>query len=379
VLALGVASCNRGATPAASDSTVTSALAGDASLVATPASTALGAPRAGMAWIPAGVLKAGTPPGKIPRIPDEELPGTEIPLGGFYIDLLAYPNEPGAIPTTNVTRDEAARLCEAKGKRQCTELEWERACKGPENTTYEYGNDYRASTCGTGVAVERASKRPMGEKVACKSAFGALEMHGGAWEWTGSTWGRSVDKELGVLRGGNAVAGELVGRCANGIARPLSTKGAQMGFRCCAGAKNDVRVELAIANGPPLERSAKPDELAAPLEPLADAAWKPAGPLVFSRAWTWRPMPNEELIVGSACAKERWWMSCGLVVARADKDKAKAKATLVAQFEAGFEAPELALYGEPRKIRARGMDAQGAFVRDLVYTYGRVDVSEAKR
>jgi hypothetical protein len=348
----------------------------DAAVVVVPSAVAPGAPRAGMVWIPAGQLRAGTPLDRVPRISDEELPGTMVPMAGFYVDLLPYPNEPGAIPTTNVTRDEAQRLCEAKSKRLCTELEWERACKGPDNSTYEYGNDYRAGVCGTGVVVEHTAKRPSGEKVACKSSFGVLEMHGGAWEWTDSPWGRSSgDAQLGVLRGGNAVAGELVGRCANGIGRPVTTKAPTMGLRCCAGPRNDAKVELEVEKGAPLERSAKPEELAAPLAPIAEREWKPQNPLSFSRAWTWRPAPNETLIVGSGCAKEKWWMSCGLVVARADGDNAR----LVAQFEAGFEAPEVALFGEPRKIRAKGADAQGAFVRDLVYSYGRVSVSEAKR
>jgi hypothetical protein len=297
-------------------------------------------------------------------------------MAGFYVDLLPYPNEPGAIPTTNVSRDEAQRLCEAKGKRLCSELEWERACKGPENTTFEYGNDYRGATCGTGVLVELAAKRPTGENVTCKSGFGVLEMHGGAWEWTDSAWGRSSgDAHLGVLRGGNALAGELVGRCANGIGRKVGSRASTMGLRCCSGPRNEAEVELVVEKGPALERSAKPEELGAPLLPIAEREWKPENPLAFTAAWTWRPAPNELLLVGSACAKEKWWMSCGLVVARPDMTGAH----LVAHFEAGYEAPDVALFGEARKIRAKGADAQGAFVRDLVYSYGRVSVSEAKR
>jgi hypothetical protein len=148
-----------------------------------------------------------------------------------------------------------------------------------------------------------------------------------------------------------------------------------MGLRCCAGPRNEAEVDLVVEKGPAIERSGRPDELAAPLLPIAEREWKPENPLAFEAAWTWRPAPNELLLVGSACAKEKWWMSCGLVVARPDMSGAH----LVAQFEAGYAAPEVALFGEPRKIRARGADAQGAFVRDLVYSYGRVTVSEAKR
>src|SRR5579864_9008544 len=92
-------------------------LATDGGMVSAPSATSPGAPRPGMIWIPSGALKAGTPPERIPRIAEAELPGTEIPLAGFYIDLLPYPDEVGAIPTTNVTRDDAAHLCASKGKR----------------------------------------------------------------------------------------------------------------------------------------------------------------------------------------------------------------------------------------------------------------------
>src|SRR6185437_9810559 len=131
------------------------ALTTDASVAAAlPSSSStpvLGAAKPGMAWIPAGVLRAGTPFDHVPRVPDEEPPGTEMTLGGFYIDLYPYPNEAGAIPTSNVAREDAAHLCETKGKRLCTELEWERSCKGPDNFTYEYGDPYRAASCLTGV------------------------------------------------------------------------------------------------------------------------------------------------------------------------------------------------------------------------------------
>ena len=171
---------------------------GDASVATTGASASPGtkasasadpsaAPaKPGMIWVPAGTLKAGTPSDKIPRVADEELAAVPIEMQGFYIDQHPWPNEPGAIPTTNVTRDEAEALCTSKGKRLCTELEWERACKGPENTTYEYGDAYRSATCGTGQAPEVAARRPAGESPQCKSGFGVSDMHGIVSEWTSS-------------------------------------------------------------------------------------------------------------------------------------------------------------------------------------------------
>jgi formylglycine-generating enzyme len=360
----------------------------DAGLVSAPSATAAGAPRPGMIWIPPGVFRAGTPVSRVPRVAEEELPGTEIALGGYYIDALPYPNEAGAIVTTNVTRDDAAKTCEAKGKRLCSELEWEHACKGPSGSTYEDGDGYHAATCAMGVPTEQAARRPSGELLACKSGFGVREMHGGAWEWTDGPWGRGSLRELGVLRGGNAVAGELAGRCANGIARPPTTKSPTMGFRCCAGPKNDAKVELTLQTGLPLERSMKTAELAAPLLPMAEAAWSPlsgsdaGAPFAFVHAFTWRPVPNEELVVASGCAKDMPHPRCGLVVGRilASPDGgAPPKPDSLAQIDTGFEAAEVAEVGDARHMRLKGVDAKSAYLRDFTYSYGRVEMGAIQR
>src|SRR5262245_31859813 len=172
------------------------------------------APRPGMVWIPPGPLVAGTPPGKTPRVPDEEMAGEQIVMRGFFMDLFPFPNEPGALPKVGVTQPDAAAACEAQGKRLCSELELERACKGPQNTTYEYGEIYRAGACNTGT--ERAPG-PNGMSAACASGFGVHDLHGSAWTWTSSHWKRDPSKTgLYAVRGGNGKLGELIGRCANG-------------------------------------------------------------------------------------------------------------------------------------------------------------------
>ncbi len=371
-------------------------LQADAGLVSAPSATAAGSPRAGMVWVPAGVLRAGTPLERVPRIAEEELPGVDVALGGFYIDILPYPDEAGAIPTENVTRDEAEHLCEAKSKRLCTELEWEHACKGPASTTYEYGDVYRAAACDTGVAAEQAAKRPSGERQACRSSFGVLEMHGGPWEWTDASWGRGSARELGVLRGGNEVYGELVGRCANGLARAATSKSPSMGFRCCAGAKNDARVDLPQRTGLPLERTMKTAELTAPLLPLASRAWVDASHdalaedggspgFVFVHAWTWRPVANEELVVGTGCTRGRARPKCGILIGRvgAAGEGADAAsppgATDLFHLENGFEASEIAEVGDPRHLRFKGVDGKSAYLRDFTYSYGRIELGDIKR
>src|SRR6266542_838792 len=146
-IVIGIAACSRGRESATRDAAPASASASAFvwPLAASPDAGEPAIPRKGMIWIAPGTLVAGTPKERTPRLADEELPGQAIELAGFYIDEFAYPNEVGAIPKTGMTRDEASGLCAAQGKRLCTELEWERACKGPANTTYEYGESYRAA------------------------------------------------------------------------------------------------------------------------------------------------------------------------------------------------------------------------------------------
>jgi len=182
-------------------------------------------------------------------------------------------------------------------------------------------------------------------------------MHGGAWEWTDSTWGRgTTDPELGVLRGGNSAAGELVGRCANGIGRSSATKGATMGFRCCAGPANPAKVTLRLAPGASLEKTAP--ENAAPLAPLVKAAWfqkADAGPATFTRVWTWRPVPNEELVIAGGCAHIATGLACGAVIGRIGMGT-----RVLAEIDSGRDFPDVAQLGDARHIRVRGLEYSGA-------------------
>lgn len=364
--------------------------AGDASVATPPGSSQLsvsspasvsneaGAPRTAMAWIPAGTFRAGTSPGRTPRVADEEMAGSPVEMGGFYIDLLPWPNEPNAIPTSNVTRDEAEQLCVTKGKRLCSELEWERACKGPGSTTYEYGDSYRKEVCGTGVALEQASRRPTGEHAQCKSPFGVAEMHGGVWEWTSSDWGRgSKDAAQGVLRGGNSVAGELASRCANAIARTPSKKAPTMGFRCCAGPKNVAEVKLELTGTPGLVLTGTAS--AAPwLTALASAVGASAIDTKSVHAWTWIPVANEELLVVTGCAHAP--RACGLVVGRlVGADAGISGDEVLVSTTTGSSPPEIARSGDARHVRIRSLDPRGVFSRDLTYLYGRIDLGPPKR
>src|SRR4030095_3533230 len=96
----------------------------------------------------------------------------EVELGEFSIDRLPYPNDPAAPPLTGATRQRAQALCAERGGRLCHELEWERACKGPEDKPYRGGRVWDP-TCAR-------------EPSTCASGLGVLAMGGALREWTAS-------------------------------------------------------------------------------------------------------------------------------------------------------------------------------------------------
>jgi hypothetical protein len=92
-------------------------------------------------------------------------------------------------------------------------------------------------------------------------------------------------------------------------------------------------------------------------------------------AFTWRPVPNEELVIASGCAKGAPRPRCGLIVGRL----VPGKPDLLAQTDTGFEAAEVAEIGDARHMRLKGVDAKSAYLRDFTYAYGRVDLGGIQR
>jgi hypothetical protein len=330
-----------------------------------------------MLFVPSGALVVGTPPDRYPRLADEEVAGEQVIIAPFYIDLYPYPNEEGAIPLTNVTQGDAATLCEERGKRLCSELEWERACKGPDNHTYEYGDRYRADVCSTGTGT---LLRPSGLRVGCRSDFGARDMHGGAWEWTQSTFRRGTSGGLVTVRGGNAPAGELVGRCANAMARPPDVASATIGFRCCAGSAVAPEVELTIRHPRKLEARDRLDAGLVPelLKVLPDEARGTLlrhGAIAPDRMWSWWPAGNDELTLLSLCAGTGRRALCGVLVSRVVLGKPSA----LLWAEGGTWQPMLSAENDPRDIWLLGGDDPGAFRRKIRYLWGNVSVGARER
>jgi hypothetical protein len=181
-------------------------------------------PRAGATIeIAAGAFPSGSTPGDEGRDPMQEPLLIEASLGAFAIDALPFPNDPAQPPKTGASLEEAGRLCRERGARLCSELEWERACKGPDNDVFASGARWNP-------ACEKEGAR-------CASGFGVRAM-GTLSELTDS---RFASAESGdgapVARGGGGAL--TTRRCA---ARGKAGAPAEAGFRCCKGAANGARV-----------------------------------------------------------------------------------------------------------------------------------------
>jgi hypothetical protein len=180
--------------------------------------------------IPGGAFFAGSVPGDEGRVPELEPRRHKVELGPFQIDRLPYPNDPAKPPLTSVSRDEAKRLCAERGGRLCTELEWERACKGPASEDFGMGASWDP----------RCAKSP----AECASGFEVLAMGAALAEWTAGDilTPESDSARRAAARGAAASAPGRAHRCAARQGLEADTKSTDLGFRCCAGAPNAANV-----------------------------------------------------------------------------------------------------------------------------------------
>src|SRR5690606_10241020 len=130
---------------------------------------------------------------------------------------------------------QAKATCEKVGKRLCSETEWEKACKGPNNLKFPYGMSFDANKCNTedGNGDDR-TLAASGAFAACASGYGVHDMSGNLWEWTESKLQSNLPDR--VLRGGSYTRPDYHDRCANRYNSIPSVADAEFGFRCCADA-----------------------------------------------------------------------------------------------------------------------------------------------
>ena len=87
-------------------------------------------------------------------------------------------------PVSAVTWYGARAYCEAIGRRLPTEVEWERAARGPSNFIYPWGNERNLDYARTSRPVIGAGATDIGSFVAGQSVYGLFDMAGNVAEWT---------------------------------------------------------------------------------------------------------------------------------------------------------------------------------------------------
>lgn len=220
--------------------------------------------------IAAGSYSLGSTPGDLGRDPALEADGIPITVPAFDIDALPFPNDPAQPVRTGATRDEAEALCHTAGRRLCTEIEWERACRGPLGTIFPNGDRWEPEHC--------AGRGNPGE---CASGYGALVMGARSAEWTSD----NLDQRA-VIRGGAATAAEAVHRCASRRTALAEQPGLEIAFRCCGGARPAISYPHEISRPPFREEPMSVSQLAQIVSQVPELARVRDGLAIFSPAAT---------------------------------------------------------------------------------------------
>ncbi len=174
------------------------------------------------------------------------------------VDRYEAPNLEGALPLAMQTAPEGEAWCAARGKRLCTEDEWNRACEGASKRSYPYGATWEAHRCNddkawispnwgvlatypaaSGVAEgERLYQAdPSGSRAGCASEDGVMDLTGNVAEWVVRTQPNANDFE-------HVMKGCYWSKCFGGSnpscgfvnpAHPGTFRTYEAGFRCCLG------------------------------------------------------------------------------------------------------------------------------------------------
>ena len=175
-------------------------------------------------WIDRFELHAQKKEPPIPEAPEGEEP-PELPQE-VIDEIDAWNAQWEGVVDNDRTWTDARALCEQLGKRLCNEDEWEKACKGPENRKYTYGDDYMDGACPDSGYIPKYKAK---EHPACKSGYGVFNMGGGVAEWTATQYRDSY-----IVKPGPVGGDEQSTRCAGRFDRSASFAQIHVGVRCCA-------------------------------------------------------------------------------------------------------------------------------------------------
>jgi len=201
-----------------------------AAAAATAAAAAVKCPD-GMTGIPRGTFRMGTAKDDPMMGFDERALGA-VEVDVFCIDTYEYPNRQGEQPMVNVTWNDAKKLCESKGKRLCSEQEWEKACKGRLSFRFPYGDAFDPNACNT--EKKGGDDREIsgtGAFPLCVSGYGVKDLSGNVAEWTSTQFAGQKDK---TQKGGSFDRPDYAARCSARRSGAPGAKAPEVGFRCCA-------------------------------------------------------------------------------------------------------------------------------------------------
>ncbi len=187
---------------------------------------------ADMVYIPAGSFIMGSAPSD-PLRDFSEKADVRTYVRAFCIDKYEYPDQEGVVPQSSVSFYKAEQLCRDEGKQLCSEDEWEKACKGPGNLKYPYGNVWNPAKCDTqNRDGTNRSIVPSGSYRACVSGYGVYDMSGDVMEWTNNVFSPQ-DTSDRVVKGGSFKKPDWATRCAYRYNMLPGSTSSEVGFRCC--------------------------------------------------------------------------------------------------------------------------------------------------
>lgn len=177
-------------------------------------------------------------------------------IGAYCMDRYEAPNELGADPLVMESAVSAEAWCDERGKRLCTEDEWDTACAGTSNALYPYGDVHTPSRCNddkTWRVVSEAALNTWPSSTAanevaelwqgatsgsypeCVSDYGVFDLTGNVEEWVVRTRAHAHSNPH-VLKGcywAGCFGGSKPTCASTNPAHADGFRYYETGFRCC--------------------------------------------------------------------------------------------------------------------------------------------------